>query len=201
MSFRLLPRAPTMRRICPGWPRRRIAGTGICRMPVRYCPVMLSGLAHDRFGRALGDDMAAMHPGARPHIDDPVGGADRLLVVLDDDDRVAEVAQPLQRLQQPRRCRAGASRSTARRAHRARRSARSRSARPAGCAGSRRPTTCPRRATGSGIRARHCCRKPSRSLISFRMRCGDLALARGQRRVDAGEPVAGLGDRQRRRPR
>src|SRR5437764_1348998 len=30
------------------------------------------------------------------------GGADRLLVMLDDDDRVAEVAQPLQRLQEAR---------------------------------------------------------------------------------------------------
>ena len=95
MSFRLLPRAPTTRRICPGWPVRRFGGTGIWRLPVRYWPVMLSG-GHDRLGRALGDDMAAMDAGARPHIDEPVGGADRLLVVLDDDHRVAEVAQPLQ---------------------------------------------------------------------------------------------------------
>ena len=42
------------------------------------------------------------------------------------------------------RCRAGAGRSTARPAHRARRSGPSRSARRAGCAGSRRPTACPR---------------------------------------------------------
>ena len=75
-------------------------GIGICRMPVRYWPVMLSGLAHHLVGRALGDDMAAMHAGARPHVDEPVGGADRLLVVLDDDDRVAEVAQPPQGRQQ-----------------------------------------------------------------------------------------------------
>ena len=54
------------------------------------------GVGHDLLGGALGDDMAAMDPGAGPHIDDPIGGADRLLVMLDDDDRVAEIAQPLQ---------------------------------------------------------------------------------------------------------
>jgi hypothetical protein len=55
--------------------------------------------AHDILGDALGDEMAAMHAGARPHIDQPIGIADRLLVMLDDDHRVAEVAQPFQRLQ------------------------------------------------------------------------------------------------------
>ena len=59
------------------------------------------GIGHDRLGRAFGDDVAAMDAGARPHIDNPIGGADRLLVVLDDDDRVAEVAQPLQGREQP----------------------------------------------------------------------------------------------------
>ena len=38
-----------------------------------------------------------MRAGARPDVDDPVGGPDRLLVVLDDEHRVAEVAQPGQR--------------------------------------------------------------------------------------------------------
>src|SRR5262249_10982407 len=46
------------------------------------------------------DDMSAMDPGARPHVHDPIGGADRLLVVLDNDDGIAEVAQPLQGSQQ-----------------------------------------------------------------------------------------------------
>jgi|TARA_B100001964_G_scaffold204119_1_gene233584 hypothetical protein len=32
-------------------------------------------------------------PGPRPHLDDVIGGADRRLVVLDDDDGVAEIAQ------------------------------------------------------------------------------------------------------------
>jgi hypothetical protein len=39
--------------------------------------------------------------GARADVDDPVGGADRVLVVLDDDEGVAEVAQPDQRLDEP----------------------------------------------------------------------------------------------------
>src|SRR5690606_2011501 len=46
--------------------------------------------------RAAHDDLAAMHPGAGPHVDHMVGGADRILVVLDHDDRVAEVAQVLE---------------------------------------------------------------------------------------------------------
>ena len=142
--------------VWPVWPVRRIAGTGICRMPVRYCPVRLSGLRMHLLGRALGDDLAAMHAGARAHVDEVVGGADRLLVVLDDDapccrDRAAASAS-----RAGARCRAGAARSTARRAHRARRSGPSRSARRAGCAGSRRPTACPSARRASGSRARHC---------------------------------------------
>jgi hypothetical protein len=52
--------------------------------------------------RAACDDLAAVLAGARADVDDVVGGADRLLVVLDDDHGVAEVAQPLERLDQPR---------------------------------------------------------------------------------------------------
>ena len=46
--------------------------------------------------------LAAMHAGAGPDIDDVVGGADGVLVVLDHDHGVAEVAQPPQRFEQPR---------------------------------------------------------------------------------------------------
>ena len=42
-------------------------------------------------------DTAAVDARARPHLDDVVGGADRVLVVLDHDDSVADVAQPLER--------------------------------------------------------------------------------------------------------
>ena len=45
----------------------------------------------------FGDDVAAVLAGARPHVDQPVGGAHHLLVVLDHEHGVAEVAQPLER--------------------------------------------------------------------------------------------------------
>jgi hypothetical protein len=36
-------------------------------------------------------------PGPGPEVDEVVGGAHRVLVVLDDDDRVPHVAEPLER--------------------------------------------------------------------------------------------------------
>ena len=47
--------------------------------------------------RAVRDDLAAVLAGPRPDVDDPVRGPDRLLVVLDDEHRVAQVAQPGER--------------------------------------------------------------------------------------------------------
>ncbi len=58
-------------------------------------------VAHDVRRQALGHDFAAMDSGAGPHVDDVVGGADRFVVVLDHDHRVAEIAQSLERSQQP----------------------------------------------------------------------------------------------------
>ena len=55
----------------------------------------------DVLGRALGDDLAAVPAGARTEVDDVVGRLDRLLVVLDDEHGVAEIAQPVQRADQP----------------------------------------------------------------------------------------------------
>ncbi len=57
---------------------------------------------HDVVRRALGDDVAAMDAGAGADVDDVVGGADRILVMLDHDHGVAEVAQPAQRIEQAR---------------------------------------------------------------------------------------------------
>ena len=54
-------------------------------------------LREDRLERPVGDDLAAVLAGPGPDVDDPVGGPDGLLVVLDDEDRVAQVAQPGQR--------------------------------------------------------------------------------------------------------
>ena len=52
------------------------------------------------FGGAFGDDLAAVLARTRPHVDDPVGDAHHLLVVLDDEHRVAEGLEPLQRADQ-----------------------------------------------------------------------------------------------------
>ena len=46
-------------------------------------------------------DLAAVLARAGADVDDPVGGGDGVLVVLDDDERVAEVAQPGQGLDEP----------------------------------------------------------------------------------------------------
>ena len=55
----------------------------------------------DLLGRPLRDDLAAVLARARPHVDDVVGRADRVVVVLDDDHAVAEIAQVLERGEQP----------------------------------------------------------------------------------------------------
>ncbi len=58
---------------------------------------MRARLREDGLERSGGDHLAAVLAGAGPDVDDPVGRADRLLVVLDDDQRVAQVAQTGQR--------------------------------------------------------------------------------------------------------
>src|SRR5258708_6600510 len=50
------------------------------------------------FGRSAENDPAPHVSRARAEVDDVVGGANRLLVVLDDQNGVAEIAQPSQRL-------------------------------------------------------------------------------------------------------
>ena len=69
---------------------------------VEILPGQRRRVGHDVVGRALGDDVAAVHAGAGADVDDVVGGADRVLVVLDHDHGVAEVAQPAQRFEEPR---------------------------------------------------------------------------------------------------
>ena len=99
--LRLLPRALTTfiaRRAFGG----RRSGTGTISSPERYLPVSERGRGDDVVDRALRDDLAAMDAGAGADVEHVVGGADRVLVVLDHDHGVAEVAQPLQRFEQPR---------------------------------------------------------------------------------------------------
>ena len=154
-------------------------------------------VGHDRVGRALGDDMPAMDAGARPHIDDPIGGADRLLVVLDDDDRVAEVAQPLQgREQAPVVALVQPDRRLVQHVEhpgQARADLRGQPNALALAAGQRAGS-----ARQGQIFEPDILQKAEPLVDLLQDALGDLALARSQLVADAGEPGAGLGDRQRR---
>jgi len=61
-----------------------------------------SRLLEDVVDRPLGDDLAAVLPRARTDVHDPVGRADGLLVVLHDEDGVADVAHADERADEPR---------------------------------------------------------------------------------------------------
>ena len=80
----------------------RRSGTGMRARAGEILPGERMLVRHDVVGRACGDDVAAVDAGAGADVDHVVGGADRVLVVLDHDHGVAEVAQPLQRLEQAR---------------------------------------------------------------------------------------------------
>ena len=81
---------------------RRVVGRRDLQLAAQVLPGNRRRVPHDFVDRAEGDDFAAMLPGPRTEIDDVIRGAHRLFVVLDDDHRVAEVAQLLERRQQAR---------------------------------------------------------------------------------------------------
>ena len=56
------------------------------------------GVVHDLLRRAVGDDVAAVLAGAGAEVEDVVGVADGVFVVLDDEDGVAEVAEVFERV-------------------------------------------------------------------------------------------------------
>ena len=100
MLWRLCSLAPRMTsQSSPG--TRRIAGTGIDRLPERYCPVIESFARSRPFTVPGEHDVAAVLARARADVDHVVGDPDRLLVVLDDEHRVAEVAQAHERVDEP----------------------------------------------------------------------------------------------------
>jgi len=66
----------------------------------RYCPVSEAGSAAMNDGGPVPRPSAVL-AGAGAHIDQVVSGPHGLLVVLDHDDRVAEVSQPQQRVDEP----------------------------------------------------------------------------------------------------
>ena len=92
----VLARAADRQRRVP-LPLRRCFGIAIERLPERNCPVGDALHASTSVERALHHHLAAVHARARAHLDDVVRGANRVLVVLDDDHRVADVAQALER--------------------------------------------------------------------------------------------------------
>ena len=60
------------------------------------------GIGGDFGRRSLGDDLAPVHAGARADVDDVIGGPDRILVVLDDDHRIAQAPQAPERIEEAR---------------------------------------------------------------------------------------------------
>ena len=74
----------------------------IAFLPLRYGPVTLPRCLRDLRGRAAGDDLAAEAAGAGAEVEQAVGAGDHFAVVLDDEQRVAQVAELLQRAEQPR---------------------------------------------------------------------------------------------------
>ena len=95
-SLRLCSRAP-LTTSCLPLPFRRSFGIGTVALAAEVGAGDRARLGEDRLERPVGDDLAAVLPRPGPDVDDPVGRPDRLLVVLDDEHRVAEVAQPGER--------------------------------------------------------------------------------------------------------
>ena len=148
--------------------------------------------------RAGVDDLAAVLAGTRADVDDPVGGLDRLLVVLDDDQGVAEVLEPDQGLDQP--LVVALVQADARlvedveHAHQAGADLGGQADALGLAAGQGGRGPVEREVVEPDVEQEA---QPLLDLLEHPL--GDLALARGQ--LEVGEEVGGLVDRQRRRPR
>ncbi len=90
--FRLCSRAPTIE-MCFAVARAPLRWQLDARALGEIKPRRRFGIALDGSRRALRDDAAAELTGARAEVEQPVGRPHGLLVVLDHDDRVAEIAQ------------------------------------------------------------------------------------------------------------
>ena len=98
---KLLPRAPTSRSLRAG-----VRLAALFRRRDLHAAGEIGAGERVRVGQDVGrgslrDDLAAVDAGAGADIDDIIGGEDGVFVVLDHDDRIAEVAQPTQGFQQP----------------------------------------------------------------------------------------------------
>ncbi|MCK7519432.1 MAG: hypothetical protein MZV64_17720 [Ignavibacteriales bacterium] len=81
-------------------PLRRFFGTGDLLAPERYAPGQRLRVRQNLLRRAFGDDLSAVFARAGTEVDHPICSADGLVVVLDDQHGVAQVAQSLERVQQ-----------------------------------------------------------------------------------------------------
>ena len=99
-SFRLCSRAPTTRND-PSVLDAALGDRDPARYPRGTRPSTERRFRIDVRGEPLGDDLAPVLARAGPHVDEPVRGAHHLLVVLDHEHGVAEVAEPFQRPDQP----------------------------------------------------------------------------------------------------
>ena len=97
--LRLCSLAPLISSALP-LPGRRCAGDRDLAFPRQIRAGERLGIFEHLRGRASRDDLAAELARARAEVDQVVGLHHRLFVVLDDDHRVADVAQRLQRLEQ-----------------------------------------------------------------------------------------------------
>ena len=99
--LRLCSRAPLTTSSRPGVGSRRSFGDLDRHAAGQVGPGQRALALHQVLELAADDDLAAVLPRPGADVDDPVGDLDRVLVVLDDDQRVPHVAQPDQRLDQP----------------------------------------------------------------------------------------------------
>ena len=165
--------------------RRRVRGhraTRVERMAQRLREEAAGdrlGDLHQRLGVALRDHAPAAAAGARAEVDDMVRAADRLLVVLDDEQRVALRFELLERIEEDQRCRADAGRSSARRGCSRRPADWSRAAPRAGCAAPRRRRASARSGRARGRRGRP--RRGRRVARRARRRCRARSRPRGRR--------------------
>ena len=92
--LRLWVCAPTMRSMLAGFTVRRSRGAATRSSPREIAGGERSAvLRQERGERAFENDVAAVFAGAGAEIDDVIGGAHHVGIVLDHDDGVAEVAQ------------------------------------------------------------------------------------------------------------
>ena len=80
---------------------RRFFGTGIRARPERYCAVSDDSTCDDFLERPCATIWPPRAPGAGAEVENVIRRADRVFIVLDDDDGISEIAQPAQRGDQP----------------------------------------------------------------------------------------------------